>query len=78
MFSDEEYYKKNSMKYENALIKEFCQDRLKNFLLYLDLEPEDEKRIHAFSTKLFKTKNKEFENEKIKTTIKKTMDKKII
>ena len=66
MFSDEEYYNKNSMKYENALIKEFCQDRLKNILLYLDLEPEDEKRIHAFSTKQFKTKNKEFENQKNK------------
>ena len=66
MFSDEEHYNKNSMKYENALIKEFCQDRLKNILLYLDLEPEDEKRIHAFSTKQFKTKNKEFENEKNK------------
>jgi len=66
MFSDEEYYNKNSLKYENALIKEFCQDRLKNILLYLDLEPEDEKRIHAFSTKQFKTKNKEFENEKNK------------
>ena len=66
MFSDEEFYNKNSMKYENALIKEFCQDRLKNILLYLNLEPEDEKRIHAFSTKQFKTKNKEFENEKNK------------
>ena len=66
MFSDEEFYNKNSMKYENSLIKEFCQDRLKNILLYLNLEPEDEKRIHAFSTKQFKTKNKEFENEKNK------------
>ena len=66
MFSDEEFYNKNSTQYENALIKEFCKDKSQNILLYLNLEPEDEKRIHAFSTKQFKTKNTEFENEKNK------------
>ena len=64
LFSDEEFYNKNSMKYDFSLIMEFCKEKLINILIYLNLEPENEKRIHAISTKKFKIKNKEFENEK--------------
>ena len=64
LFSDEEFYNKNSMKYDYSLIKEFYQEKLINILIYLNLEPENEKRIHAISTKKFKTKNKELEKEK--------------
>ena len=66
LFSDEVFYNKNSMKYDYSLINEFCQEKLINILIYLNLEPENEKRIHAISTKTFKTKNKELENEKNK------------
>ena len=66
MFSDEEFYNKNYMQYEAALIKEFSQEKLVNILIYLNLDSENEKRIHAFSSKYFKRRNKEFENEKNK------------
>ena len=62
--SDEEFYNKNSMKYDYSLIKEFAINKLINILIYLNLEPENEKRIHAIPAKKFKINNKEFENEK--------------
>lgn len=66
LFSDEEIFNKDSAKYYHTLVKELSQDKLKNILIYLDLEPEVEKRIHALSTRQLKEKNKEFENEKTK------------
>ena len=62
--SDEEFYNKNSMKYDYSLIKEFAINKLINILIYLNLDPQNEKRIHAIPAKKFKINNKEFENEK--------------
>ena len=64
MISDEELFNNNSKGYDFTLIKEFSRDKLANILLYLNLDSNDQKRVHAFSSKMFKTKNKEFENQR--------------
>ena len=64
MLSDEDFYNKNYMKHDSTFIKELSQDKLVNILIYLNLDSENEKRVHAFSTKYFKRRNKEFEREK--------------
>ena len=66
MFSDEELYNNNPVGYDYSLIKEFAEEKLANILIYLNLGPNNENRLHAFSSKMFKTKNKEFEKEKSK------------
>ena len=62
--SDEELSNKDSKKYDNSLIKQFAQEKLAYILIYLDLDSNNEKRVHAFSAKEFKLKNEEFSNEK--------------
>lgn len=62
IISDEELYNQNPDKYDYSLIEEFGKDKLKNVLLFLNLENEN--RIHAFSTRTFKRINPEFENQK--------------
>lgn len=64
MFSDEELYNNNPNGYDYSLIKEFAEEKLANILIYLNLGPNNQKRLHAFSSKMLKTKNKEFEKEK--------------
>jgi hypothetical protein len=64
MISDEELLNNNSKEYDFTLINEFSRDKLANILLYLNLDSNDQKRVHAFSSNTFKTKNKEFENQR--------------
>lgn len=64
ILSDEELSNKDSKKYDNSLIKEFAQEKLAYILIYLDLDSNNESRVHAFSAKEFNLKNKEFNNEK--------------
>ena len=66
MLSDEEFLNKNSDKYDNSLVEDFATEKLANTLMFLNLDINDEKRVHAFSTRKFKSLNKEFENEKEK------------
>ena len=73
ILSDEEFYNKYSDKYDYSLINDFAKEKLANILIYLDLDTDSQKRIHAFSAKKFKTKNNEFESEKNK--IKEILDK---
>ena len=73
ILSDEEYYNKNAEKYDYSLVRDYATEKLANVLVYLDLDEDNEKRIHAFSSKKFKTKNNELENGKMK--IKKILDK---
>ena len=73
ILSDEEFLNKNLDKYDYSLVKEFATQKLANVLIYLDLDSENEKRIHSFSIKKFKTQNPEFENQKNK--IKELIDK---
>ena len=62
--SDEEL--SNSKKYDNSLINEFAQDKLAKILIYLDLDPNDENRIHAFTSKGLLSRSREFYDEKNK------------
>lgn len=64
MFSDEELFNNNSKEYDYSLIKDFAQEKFANILIYLNLDSNDEKRVHAFSTKMFKTKDEDFEVQK--------------
>ena len=64
IISDEELYNKSSNKYDFSLIEDFGREKLKNILLFLNSENENENRIHAFSTIAFKRINSEFENQK--------------
>ena len=64
IISDEELYNKSSNKYDFSLIEDFGREKLKNILLFLNSENENENRIHAFSTIEFKRINSEFENQK--------------
>ena len=73
ILSDEEFLNKNLDKYDYSLVKEFATQKLANVLIYLDLDSDNEKRIHSFSIKKFKTQNPEFENQKKK--IKELIDK---
>ena len=66
LFSDEELFNEEREKYYYSFLKELAEEKLKNILIYLNFEPEEEKRIHALSTLQLKEKNKEFENEKNK------------
>ena len=66
ILSDEEYHNKNLDKYDYSLVKDFAAEKLANILMYLNLDSNNEKRIHAFSTRKFKSLNKEFEDEKDK------------
>ena len=63
IISDEELYNKSSDKYDYSLIKEFAKEKLSNIIIFLNLDL-DEKRIHAFSIKKFKTINNELEKQK--------------
>ena len=73
ILSDEEFLNKNSDKYENSLVKDFAAEKLANTLMFLNLDSNNEKRVHAFSTIKFKSLNKEFETEKDK--LKNALDK---
>ena len=64
ILSDEEFLNKNLDKYDYSLVKEFATQKLANVLIYLDLDSDNEKRIHSFSIKKFKTQNPEFEKQK--------------
>jgi hypothetical protein len=64
IISDEELYNKSADKYDFSLIEDFGREKLKNILLFLNSENENENRIHAFSTIAFKRINSEFENQK--------------
>ena len=66
MLSDEEVLNKNSDKYDYSLVKDFAAEKLANTLMFLNLDINDEKRVYAFSTRKFKSLNKEFETEKEK------------
>jgi len=66
ILSDEEFLNKNSGKYDYSLVKDFAAEKLANVLMFLNLDSNDEKRVHAFSTKKFKSLNNEFETEKEK------------
>ena len=72
MLSDEEFLHKNSDKYDHSLVKDFANEKLSNILMYLNLDSNNDKRVHAFSTSKFKL-NKEFEDEKNK--LKNALDK---
>mgnify|MGYP006988954421 FL=1 len=73
MLSDEEFLNKNLDKYDYSLVKDFAAQKLANVLIFLDIDSDNEKRIHSFSTKKFKAQNPEFENQKKK--IKELIDK---
>ena len=56
LFSDEELFNEEREKYYYSFLKELAEEKLKNILIYLNFEPEEEKRIHALSTLQLKEK----------------------
>ena len=64
--SDEELSNKNPNKYDDTQIKNFSDEKLSKILIYLNINLDENNRVHAFSTQHFKEINTEFENEKIK------------
>ena len=71
--SDEEMSNKYLRQYDNSLINDNAQDKLANIIIFLDLDQNDENRVHAFSSKELRDRNREFfyEKSKIKELINK-------
>ena len=64
--SDEEMSNKYAKQYDNSLINDYSQDKLANIIIFLDLDQNNENRVHAFSSKELRDRNREFFYEKSK------------
>ena len=62
--SDEELINSNPNEFDDSTIDKISKEKLSNILLYLNLDSDTEKRIHAFSSKLLKSKNEIFKHQK--------------
>lgn len=64
--SDEEMSNKYAKQYDNSLINDYAQDKLANIIIFLDLDQNNENRVHAFSSKELRDRNRDFYYEKSK------------
>ena len=62
--SDEELLNSNPNEFDDSTIDKISKEKLSNILLYLNLDSDTEKRIHAFSSKRLKSKNEIFQHQK--------------
>ena len=60
---NEKFLNDNKEKNDSSLIQNLAKNKLANILIYLNLDSENEKRIHAFSCDSLKSKNEIFENQ---------------
>ena len=62
--SDLEYLNNNTEETNSSLIDNYSKEKLANILIYLNLDSDNEKRIHAISSELLLSKNEDFQNQK--------------
>jgi len=60
---NEKFLNDNKEKNDSSLTQNLARNKLANILIYLNLDSENEKRIHAFSCESLKSKNEIFENQ---------------
>ena len=60
---NEKFLNDNKEKNDSSLTQNLAKNKLANILIYLNLDSENEKRIHAFSCESLKSKNEIFENQ---------------
>ena len=62
--SDLEYLNNNNEETNSSLLDNYSKEKLSNVLIYLNLDSDNEKRIHAISSGLLLSKNEDFKNQK--------------